>query len=338
MKKRAFGDIAGKVCVLLILTLSLLVTALVRGQVTSLYSHWKKQQMVQRPGEFQNTRAAPIRIVEFLATGIEPLIADFFWVKATTMNADQVFEITKQKAAAGKGLMVQAEVARTPKDDRDLFDLLCVIGRLDPHFEYAYYYGGNLLAWDGNTDFAITLLEKGLRNNPDSAMLASSLSFTYYYFMKDWEKGAEYAERSYLISGKYSSTPKAVAQFYAAGRNYDLAIRFLANILNFTTDPDTRGQLEDQIRYLIVEKDIASLEKAVAGFKIRFGRKPENLAELVEKGIIKEIPKDPFGGGFIMKKDSSVENQPRMRFDHYKKMREYLQETPAEGRKRVKSD
>lgn len=335
MKKRAYRDIAGKMCVFLILTASFAVTALLRGQVTSLYSHWKKQQMVQRPGEFQNTRAASIGIVEFLATGIGPMIADFYWINATTMNADQVFEITKQRAAAGKGLMVQAEVARTPKDDRDLFDLICVIGRLDPHFEYAYYYGATILSWDRNTELAISLLEKGIRNNPDSAMLASSLSFTYYYFMKDWKKGAEYAKRSYRISGKYASTPKAVAQFYAAGRNYDLAIRFLADILDSTTDPDTRGQLEDQMRYLIVEKDIEYLEKAVAGFIIRFGRKPENLAELVEKGIIKEIPKDPFGGGFIMNKDSSVENQPRMRFDHYKKMREHLQATPPGGRNRV---
>jgi hypothetical protein len=332
MKKTRIKKIVGSVGIALILIASFALTAIVRNHVAYIYSELNKHQPVEEPGEFTGTRASTLGILEFLATGIRPMISDLFWIKATTQKTDQIFEMNKQKNSGNVDLIDQEGIERTSKDDRELYDLISMVNELDPKFVYAYYFGSTILAWDGETTLAISMLEKGLINNQDSAMLASNLSFIYYYFLKDWEQGARYADLSYRISGKYSATPRMVAQFYAAGRNYDMALRFIADNIDTITDPDTKKQLEQQVRYLVVEKNIVELEKAAARFRKRYGRSPNSLEQLVKTDIIKEIPKDPFGGKYVIKSDGTIENEPRMRFLHYEKMRSYQQTTPGKGR------
>ncbi|MFA6449672.1 MAG: hypothetical protein WCX65_09400 [bacterium] len=294
----------------------------------------------ESPGHFQDTRASSLGIIEFLATGAKPLIADLFWIKATTLNANDVFEITKKRAAEGKGIgsifTIEADVPRTPKDNRDLYDLISNVTYLDPTFEYAYYYGATLLSWDGELTLATSLLDKGLHNNMRSAMLASSMSFIYYYFYKDWDMGAYYSKMSYQFSGKYSATPKAVANLYAAGRRYDLAITFLSDTMATAKDKDSRKQMEEQIKYLFVEKYIEYLEKALQSFKERAGVYPPSLETLVKYRIIPSVPKDPFGGKFVITGPGLVENKPHNRFEHFADMRVYSNSTPTVGRDLVK--
>jgi hypothetical protein len=42
---------------------------------------------------------------------------------------------------------------------------------------------------------------------------------------------------------------------------------------------------------------LARLQVQIRIFEKKFGRRPASLQELVDKGVIAEIPKDPFGGG-----------------------------------------
>jgi len=312
----------------------------VRDRLSDKFSAWRHVRKQIKPGEFQNTGASALGLIEFLATGAKPLIADMYWIKATTFNADEVFEMAKQRAAEGKSigsvLSLEADVPLTPEDKRDLYNLIRNATYLDPKFEYAYYFGGNMLAWNGELTLASVLLEKGLRKNLRSGMLASSLSFIYYYFYRDWNKGAYYARMSYKYSGKYSSTPKGVADLYAAGRHYDLAVTFLADAMESVKDPDTRKQMEEQMNYLFVEKYIEYLEKALRRYRDATGVYPPTLETLVKAGIVKAVPKDPFGGKFIIAGPGKVENKPYNRSDHFEKMRKHLQETPSAGRDLVK--
>jgi hypothetical protein len=148
--------------------------------------------------------------------------------------------------------------------------------------------------------------------------------------------GAYYAKMSYQYSGKYSSTPKEISNLYAAGRHYDLAITFLTDSMENTKDADTRGQFEEQIKYLFVEKYIEYLEKGIARYKRITGRYPKSLQMLPASGIIKDIPKDPFGGKFVIVAPGAVENRPYNRYEHFMNIRNYDNLTPDEGRERLK--
>lgn len=322
--------------IIFILVAAFLLAALVRNQVTVLSKQWKQEQFREVDGKFQPTRASSLGLFEFVAAGMKPLVADLYWIKVTTLNADQMFEIRKEMADNNASkLMLQAAAKRTQQDDRDLYDMLSMVSRLDPGFEYAYFYGAQILAWDEQYTLATSLLERGIRNNPDSAMLASSMSFIQYYFLNDWEKGAEYAKMSYEISGKYASTPKAVANLYAAGRNYDLALSFLVDIMQTTEDPDTQQQVEEQIKYILVEKHIEELQKGVDYFRKRTGRLPRDIDELIRLGVIKQMPEEPFGGTYVIQDDGRVRNEPEIRMDHFSKMRRYQQSKPEGGRRRL---
>jgi hypothetical protein len=325
-----------KTGVLILLAVCLALLFFARERTSKEYDSWRKVRRQEKPGEFQGTRASSLGVVEFLATGAKPLIADLYWIQATTQNSDEVFELSKSRAASGKGigsvLTLEADVARTPKDNRDLYDLISNAIYLDPRFEYAYYYGGNILAWDGELTLATDLLQKGLKSNLRSGMLASSLSFIYYYFYKDWDSGAYYARMSYKYSGKYSSTPKNVAALYAAGRHFDLAISFLADALQNTKDPTTKKQLEEQMKYLFVEKYIEFLDKSLDRYKQMTGSYPASLDTLIKSGLISSVPKDPFGGRFVITGPGKVENRPYNRFEHFANVKSYIEETPNSGR------
>jgi len=321
-----------------ILLLCLCVTAAVysRSIINAQYETIRLKSSTESNNPFQNTVASSMGVIDFLSTGIKPLIADYYWIKITTMNADKVLEMMKKEALKGHTRMqVEEEIPRTPKQTRELYDLLKNATYLDPHFVYAYYFGGQILSWDNELTLAINILEDGLKHNK-SAMLASSLSFLYFFFLKDWNKGAQYAELSYKFGGKYSASPQEVATYLAGGRNYDMAIRFMSDAIAENKDKDTKKELELRLKYLFVEKYIEYLEKAAVHYEYKYGVKPDSLNDLVFSGIITEIPKDPFGGRFMIDRNGNVKNYPLMRFKHFQEMREHLENMPKGRRDHLK--
>ncbi len=57
---------------------------------------------------------------------------------------------------------------------------------LDPNADYVYRFAGVILPWEANqADDGIRLLEKGVRNVPDSWLMHFWLGFNYYFFKSD---------------------------------------------------------------------------------------------------------------------------------------------------------
>jgi hypothetical protein len=44
----------------------------------------------------------------------------------------------------------------------------------------------------------------------------------------------------------------------------------------------------------------------VMSYKERFGKTPVSLQRMIEKGILKEIPKDPYGGIFSISPEGEI--------------------------------
>ncbi|HOO57003.1 MAG TPA: hypothetical protein PLN69_09285 [bacterium] len=321
---------------LFLLVACFLVLALMREQMNVIHKQWKTavwadDNLLERP-----SKHSQISVLEMLPEAVKKPVADIYWIKAMTLRSDQAFEMIKEKASGAKltGLMAQAVLSRTTADSLEMYDLIRMVTILDPEFEYSYYYGATLLSWDDQIDLAISLTEAGLRNNPESAMMASSLSFMHYYFMGDWERGAYYAGIAHRNGGKYSVTANYVADLYAAGRNYEMAIKLLTDSLEKVTDKATREQIENQIGMLMVELHIEKMEKAADRFRKTKGRAPANLDELVSERLLRKVPVEPFGGRYVINGES-ITNEPEIRNCHYRKMREYQSEKPTGGRKRL---
>jgi len=318
--------------ILVLLCCCAALVVFVRSRTSGMHERWQKKQQESDMSLNRQRHASSVVVFEFLGSGFKPLVADFYWVRATTLKSDELFEMRKQQAVQGMpNLLEHVHLARTKQEKIELYELLRNATLFDPNFEYAYFYGAHLLAFDGQPDLAISLLDYGLAKNPDSGMIPALLSFIYYYFKGQnyFPQAAEYAKLSFHNSGKYSSMYKEVTNLYAAGQEYDMAIEFLKNVLQTNNDPATSSEIREQLKYLYVEKHIVSLQALVDKYIARYdGQIPESMDVFITMGFVNDIPEDPFGGKYVITDQGQVVNEPNNRFEHFQNLREHI---PEEG-------
>ena len=130
-------------------------------------------------GEIEWTNPDVSANVGALVLGFRKLVADMLWLKV-----DEYWHL---------GLISR------------MLPMMETVVLLDPHFIEAYALGAWHLAYNVTVmvhsaeekmkyiDQGISLLEKGIKNNPRSSKLYSELGFTIYFIkMSDWEKCAYY--------------------------------------------------------------------------------------------------------------------------------------------------
>ena len=77
------------------------------------------------------------------------------------------------------------------------------------------------------------------------------------------------------------------------------AVELLAKVYEETTDENVRGLLDQRLREAIVERDLSLLEEAIRQFQVQYSERPARLDELVQRGFLRELPQEPFGGRYI---------------------------------------
>ncbi|KAF0143609.1 MAG: hypothetical protein FD156_2511 [Nitrospirae bacterium] len=182
---------------------------------------------------------------------------------------------------------------------------------LDNYFLDPYYFGAMNLSWGANkVKEANALLEKAVKYRDWDWTIPFYLGFNHFYFLQDNEKASFYLMESAKreISGSLIAT--LAARLAYQGRRTENAVIFLEEILKKTDDNTIRNSYEMRLNTL---KGIFFLEKAVAVYQDRFKKQTEGLDELVAKGIITAIPKDPYGGKFYIDKDGSIKTTSEMR-------------------------
>jgi tetratricopeptide (TPR) repeat protein len=123
------------------------------------------------------------------ALGAEGLIADWYWMKSLQYMGDKIHHFEGD---------INLDNLK-PLNPRLLYPYLDNAATLDPQFTSLYEYGANILpAID--TEKAILLTEKGIRENPDNWRLYHYLGYIRWK-MHDYEKSAESYERGAAIKG-----------------------------------------------------------------------------------------------------------------------------------------
>lgn len=172
---------------------------------------------------------------------------------------------------------------------------------LDPSAEHVYRFGGLILPWEAeHIDEGIALLEKGVRNLPDSWDLRYILGFSYYFFKNDLEAASRTLRAAAMLRGAPEFLSQLAALVYAAHEGPQRAIDFLAEIDRSSVNGEMRGIIRQRIRELQLSTDIDQLESAVQEYAARFHRLPVKLEELVVAGVLASIPREPFGGDYVL--------------------------------------
>jgi hypothetical protein len=180
----------------------------------------------------------------------------------------------------------------TPEDWESMALLFKQTLALDPHFKQSYYLMQNTLPWQTQKyDLTIELLGKSKNNRPWDWLPGFYIGFDYFYFLKDDLKASEHL----MEASKVPGAPVLLANLAArlaqkAGRTYS-AIVFLRAMYEKTDDENIKKDLETRIRALA---GVLILENGIEQFTARFSRPPDILDDLVSKGILKEIPHNPY--------------------------------------------
>ena len=208
--------------------------------------------------------------------GYEQLAADIIWLQA---------------------IQVIGEDTVTPSGYDWIYHALDVVTTLDLKFVYAYQLGGVTLSVLGKSpEKSNTLLLKGMRENPDVWQIPFYIGFNSFFYLNDYRSAAEYMAKASELPGHPEYLPKLAARLYVQAGDPDVALEFLLRMYKETADEKVRATLGQRIKEVIVERDASFLEDAIRRYKDVYKAYPERLIELVERGIITELPHEPLGG------------------------------------------
>ena len=170
-----------------------------------------------------------------MSLGYSGLLADIYWTRVV-----QYFG-SKHRANAKQYLILEP--------------LLEMTTTLDPKLLPAYQFGSVFLAQKppegaGNPVAATRLVEKGIRENPQSWRLYYDLGYIYWLELKDPAKAANAFDRGSKIAGAQPWMRVMAAALAAHAGETETAIYMWTNILNSTEDPDLRANAINRLRCL----------------------------------------------------------------------------------------
>jgi tetratricopeptide (TPR) repeat protein len=158
-----------------------------------------------------------------------------------------------------------------------------------------------MLGWELNLpERALQLLDKSVANLPDNWRLFYLRGFTHMFFLHNPEKAHQDFVKASQLPNAHAIAARLAARTLVANSSPEEAIEFLAEALKTSTDQNARGALEKRLREAMYERDLRALESAIKIFEARSDARLSTLDQLVQAGIIKGLPRDPFGGTYYL--------------------------------------
>jgi hypothetical protein len=217
-----------------------------------------------------------------LTLGFNDLWADVYWIRAVQYFGDT--RLSKDE---------------TKNYDR-LYPLLDVTTTLDPRFNIAYRLGAILLSEGypsgaGNTDQAIALLEKGLREMPEKWQYANDAGFVSYWWKRDPAAAAQWFLKASQIPGAPNWLRPVAASMLIEGGDREPARRLWMEMAETAEHEWLREAARRGLMQIDAEEHLEVLKRIVNEYRDRTSRFPATWHELIGAGIIRQSPVDPSG-------------------------------------------
>lgn len=223
--------------------------------------------------------APPLEYLELISGSFRIFFADIFYIK---------------------GIMAVTQYYHEPLAWVDWvqknFDLAT---SLDPKMTQAYFFGGVVITHNKEAIMkGISFLKKGLERSPQDWQISYWIGFNYYQ-LQDYLNAVEYFGRASRIPGAPDFLASILPMFYYRSGRADLGIAYLKGLLESVKEDRQMEWIKIKLEWL---SQIAELEANVNSFRRIYNYCPSGLEELVEKGLIKNIPQSVFGGDYYLDK------------------------------------
>jgi len=232
------------------------------------------------------------KILEKISLGYGALVADIYWTRAV-----QYFG---------------SEHHRATSDYKLLPPLLDIATTLDPKLIPAYDFGSIFLASQpplgaGEQVEAVNLLQRGIKNNPEQWKLYQDIGFIYYMELKDYKKAAEAFKQASEIPGAHPFLKIMAARTLTLGGDFQTSQMLWESLYDSSKDPAIRDSAVKHLRALYSDEEVSELEARIQQFRARTGHLPAAFQDMVDRGYLRGIPRDPKGNLYILRRDGSVQ-------------------------------
>lgn len=218
------------------------------------------------------------RVLEKLSLSFDAIMADVYWIRAIQHYGGDRLSDRVQRFEL-------------------LHPLLDITTTLDPRFSIAYRFGAIFLSEPypggaGRPDLAISLLEKGLRVQPEKWQYYQDIGFIHYQ-RGDYQAAAKAFQQGSERRGAPWWMRSLAAVTFAKGGSRD-ASRFLwQQILDDATDPWLRGNATMRLQQLQAMDEIDRLTAIVKAYARGAGRLPDSWDAVIAAGLLGAQPTDP---------------------------------------------
>ena len=231
-------------------------------------------------------------VLRHMSLGYSALLADIYWTRAVQYFGGKL----------GK-----------PSQRYDLlYPLLDITTQLDPHLLIAYQFGSIFVSQQppmgaGRPDLAITLVQRGIRENPDHWRLYNDLAHIYYWDLHDYPHAAEAFDAGSKVPGaKPWMRVMAAAMSQAAG-DLDIARFYWTLIYNDSKQKNVHDAATMHLHALDSDEIVGELERRIALYSQQFGSPPRSWSDMIQAGYLHRIPFDPKGHPYRLTADGRVE-------------------------------
>ncbi len=193
----------------------------------------------------------------------------------------------------------------------NMYRFLDAASLLDPYNIDIYYFTEAVFTWGiGRIREVNRILERGLKYRNWDHYIPFFMGFNYFYFLKDYETASKYLKMVAEMTKSPFFASLASRMMYEAQRT-DVAIGFLKTMIRDIKKESLRRSLLVRLKAL---EGVSIIEKAISEFELRYGRKPDDIKELIRTGILENIPEDPYGGRFYIDKHGRVRSTSKFAF------------------------
>jgi tetratricopeptide (TPR) repeat protein len=232
------------------------------------------------------------KLMRLMSLEYAPLMADIYWTR--------VVQYYGNKHSQGK---TNLEL---------LWPLLDITTTLDPNLLVAYRFGAVFLAQAapagaGRPDLAVELIKRGIESNPEYWRLYEDLGFVYYFDLKDYQKASE----AFLEGSKKPNAQvwmKVMAANIAAeGESFSTSFFLWRDIYESASDPSVKKNALMQLQLLKAKEECRQLDALADEYQKRNGKRPRRMAELIQAGLLRGVPKDPAGFAYVLGENGKAE-------------------------------
>ncbi len=223
-------------------------------------------------------------VLKLMALEFDSITADFLFLKSLVFIGGTYQRTEKPRVK--------------PWEWKWFYNFLNSTTELDPYFVDPYYLAQANLPWDGGMARETNvLLDKGSQYRNWDWMLPFFAGFNDFYFLHDTGKASDHLMIAWRRPGSPEIFAELASNLALKAKKTETSIQFLQELLNRTNDEHLKKQYKIRLADL---RNKLILENGLKRYQKKFREKATTLDDLVRRGIIKEIPNDPYGGTYFV--------------------------------------